>query len=140
MNSSYIIKNAVLSEKAYAQMEKGVYTFLVDSRATKGEIKNVIEKQFSTTVVRVNVMNKSAKNRRITGTRKQVLTGQGRKAIVYLKAGERIAMLSPKKETEKKTSKASKESNQTETGKTKGKGLLSRIKAKTENKNKEEGK
>lgn len=121
MKLDYVIKSALLSEKAYNLMENGVYTFLVDRRATKKEIKKAVEAQFSTTVVKVNVLNKSAKSKQVTGTRKKTLSGAGRKAVVYLKAGEKIAMLSPK--TEEKASKVKDKSKSEEK-----KGLLSKIK------------
>ena len=123
MKQNYVIRSAILSEKAHNIMQNGIYTFLVDKRATKKDIKEAVEKQFSTSVIKVNVLNKSAKNRQVTGTRKRVLSGAGRKAIVYLKAGEKIKILSPK--NEEKTSKVSKASNKP---KTKEKtGLLSKI-------------
>ena len=49
-----MIKQALLSEKAYKQMEKGIYTFLVDPRITKDEIAKLIEGQFSVKVKKVN--------------------------------------------------------------------------------------
>ena len=35
MNQSYVLKKAILSEKAYALMKRGVYTFLVTDQAQK---------------------------------------------------------------------------------------------------------
>lgn len=124
MKINYVIKKALLSEKAYTLMEKGVYTFMVDKNASKKEIKKAIEVQFKTKVKKVNVLGKAAKSKRVTGTRKQVLTGNGKKAVVYLAAGENIAMLSPKKES--KTSKSAKDTKEVKT-KDKKSGLLSRI-------------
>lgn len=124
MKINYVIKKAVLSEKAYAQMEKGVYTFMVDKNASKNEIKRAVEAQFKTKVKKVNVLGKAAKSKKVTGTRKDVLTGSGKKAVVYLKAGENIAMLSPKKES--KSTKASKENKEVKVSDKKS-GLLSRI-------------
>jgi large subunit ribosomal protein L23 len=124
MKINYVIKKALLSEKAYVQMEKGVYTFMVDKNATKNEIKRAVEEQFKTKVRKVNVLGKAAKSKKITGTRKNVLTGSGKKAVVYLAAGENIAMLSPKKESKtKKASKEVKEEKKTD----KKSGLLSKL-------------
>ena len=39
-----IIKQPVISEKAYAGMERGVYSFWVDPKATKTEIKAAVPK------------------------------------------------------------------------------------------------
>ncbi len=95
MKTTDIIKKAILSEKAYKQMEKGVYTFLVNQHATKDEIKKAIQNQFSVDATKVNVASFSAKTRRIAhGSRDKV--GGGKKAIVHLTPGQTIAILSPK--------------------------------------------
>lgn len=131
MKTSYVIKKALLSEKAYSFMESGIYSFFVNKAASKYEIKKAVEKQFSVKVKKVNVLTMSGKKKKISGTRKQVSTGVGKKALVYLIPGQSIALLSPKKEAEKKTLKA-KESSK---GSKEKKGLLSRIgKSKQENK------
>ncbi len=122
MNNAFIIKKAILSEKAYAQMTKSIYSFKVDSRATKKEIASAVKKQFSVEVKKVNVIIQSSSRRKITGTRKEVEILGGKKAIVYLKAGQTISMLSPK--TEAKKEKVTKVSKETKEGK---KGLLSKI-------------
>lgn len=138
MKNQLVLKQALLSEKIYAQMESGVYTFLVTRRATKVSIKKAVENQFSTKVVKVNILSRVSKKRRITGTRKMVDSGAGKKAVVFLKAGEKITMLSPKSETKKKKdkqelSKASNASQLTNEEKGKKKGLLSRIRGKSTN-------
>ncbi len=135
MKINYVIKKALLSEKAYIQMEKGVYTFMVDKNASKSEIKKAVEGQFKTKVKKVNVLGKAAKSKKVTGTRKEVLTGSGKKAVVYLVAGENIAMLSPKKES--KAQKAPKEIKEVKT-KEKKSGLLSKLKKSDKNKKEQE--
>ena len=101
MKPTDVIKKAILSEKAYKQMEKSIYTFLVDARSTKDQIEKQVEKQFSVEVQKVNVATRAFKTKRIARTRKETKTGGGKKAIVWLKAGQSIAMISPKKESEK---------------------------------------
>jgi len=100
-----IILKAILSEKAYKSMEKGIYTFLVDARSTKKEIARQVASHFAVEVVKVNVGNVAAKSKRIAKSRKQVKTGGGKKAMVYLKAGQTIAVLSPKSEAKGKKAK-----------------------------------
>src|SRR3990170_1282369 len=100
-----VIKKAILSEKAYKQMEKGIYTFLVDKRSTKSQIAKQISSQFAVDAIKVNITNVAPKSKRIARSRKQVKTGGGKKAIVYLKAGQTIAMLSPKSEAKSKKTK-----------------------------------
>ena len=100
-----VIKKAILSEKAYKQMEKGIYTFLVDKRSTKSQIAKQISSQFAVDAIKVNITNVAPKSKRIAKSRKQVKVGGGKKAVVYLKAGQTIAMLSPKSEAKSKKTK-----------------------------------
>ena len=133
MNQSYIIKHAILSEKTYSLMETGIYTFLVTKNATKSQIAKAVESQFSVQVKKVNIASRPSKTKRIATTRKTTKTSQGKKALVYLKVGQKIEMLSPKakkapKDQKVKTSK-NESTKQTEREPTKEKkGFLSRIK------------
>ena len=80
-----IIIAPVVSEKSYALIDDGKYTFLVDPRANKTEIKLAIEKIFSVKVASVNTLNRTGKTRRTrfgTGKRKDT-----KRAIVTLKSG-----------------------------------------------------
>ena len=106
MNKSDIVKKAILSEKAYELMKKGVYTFLVDSRARKEAITDFVQKQFAVKVKMVNTAKFAPKTKRIAKTRKTIKTGGGKKAIVTLKAGEKIQMLAPKTESKKQKDKS----------------------------------
>jgi len=105
MKLKSVIKKAILSEKAYKQMEKGIYTFLVVTQATKNAVAKQVFSQFGVDVMRVNMTNIAPKTKRVAKTRKQVKTGGGKKAIVYLKSGQTIAMLMPKSETKGKKPK-----------------------------------
>jgi large subunit ribosomal protein L23 len=74
-----------VSEKSYTLIDQGKYTFEVDPRATKTEIKLAIEKIFKVKVSGVNTLNKTGKTRRTkfgTGKRKDT-----KRAIVSLSAG-----------------------------------------------------
>lgn len=123
MNQSYIVKQAILTEKTYKLMQDGVYTFLVAKKATKDEIQKVIESQFLVKVDKVNISMRPAKTRRIARSRKTIKTSVGKKALVFLASGQKIEMLSPATKKESK-SQIGKELAQTK----KKKGLLSRIK------------
>ena len=81
-----IIIAPVVSEKSYSLIDDGKYTFVVDPRANKTEIKLAIEKIFDVKVLRVNTMNRRGKTKRTgykLGKRKDV-----KRAIVTLAAGE----------------------------------------------------
>jgi large subunit ribosomal protein L23 len=80
-----IILGPVVSEKSYGLIDEGKYTFYVDTRASKTEIKLAIEKIFGVKVAGVNTLNRVGKARRTrfgTGKRKDT-----KRAIVTLKAG-----------------------------------------------------
>jgi large subunit ribosomal protein L23 len=80
-----IILSPVVSEKSYNLIDDGKYTFVVDPRANKTEIKLAIEKIFDVKVATVNTLNRTGKTRRTrfgTGKRKDT-----KRAIVTLKSG-----------------------------------------------------
>ena len=75
----------VVSEKSYGLLDEGKYTFIVDPRANKTEIKIAIEQIFKVKVDSVHTMNRPGKARRTrfgTGKRKDT-----KRAIVSLKSG-----------------------------------------------------
>src|SRR6185437_16422379 len=59
-----IILKPVVSEKSYGLIDEGKYTFLVDPRSSKTEIKLAIEKIFGVKVAYVNTINRVGKARR----------------------------------------------------------------------------
>ncbi|MBN9605887.1 MAG: 50S ribosomal protein L23 [Actinomycetales bacterium] len=80
-----VILAPVVSEKSYGLIDEGKYTFLVDPRSNKTEIKLAIEKIFGVQVASVNTLNREGKTRRTrfgTGKRKNT-----KRAIVTLKSG-----------------------------------------------------
>lgn len=109
MKLTNIIQKAILSEKAYKQMEKGIYTFLVEKHATKKDVSAAVKNQFAVEPVKVNISRILPKSKRVTGTRKHTLVGGGKKAIVVLKSGQSISILSPKPQSAKKPKGSAKE-------------------------------
>nr|WP_211586831.1 50S ribosomal protein L23 [Mobiluncus mulieris] len=80
-----IILKPVVSEKSYNLIDHGQYTFLVDSRSNKTEIKRAIEAIFKVKVASVNTQNREGKRVRTrTGWGKRKDT---KRAIVTLKEG-----------------------------------------------------
>ena len=80
-----VILSPVVSEKSYSLIDKGKYTFVVDPRSNKTEIKLAIEKIFGVEVASINTLNKKGKTRRTKfglGKRKDT-----KRAIVTLKSG-----------------------------------------------------
>ena len=83
-----IIIAPVVSEKSYGLIDEGKYTFIVDPRSNKTEIKLAIEKIFGVKVASVNTINRVGKTRRTRfGMGKRVNT---KRAIVSLAEGHRI--------------------------------------------------
>ncbi|QIB27143.1 50S ribosomal protein L23 [Caloranaerobacter azorensis] len=60
-----IIIKPVITEKSMNDMAEGKYTFVVDKRANKTEIKNAIEQIFGVKVKKVNTMNMKGKVKRM---------------------------------------------------------------------------
>jgi len=86
-----IIKTLRVTEKGTAQGEKlNQYTLAVDRSANKIEIQQAVQKLFKVTVLRVNTLNVKGKLKRLRGSLGRRPTWK--KAIVTLKAGEKIAL------------------------------------------------
>jgi large subunit ribosomal protein L23 len=80
-----IIKKPVLTEKSMNAMAEKKYTFIVNPDATKGQIKEAVEKMFDgAKVAKVNTMNYDGKTRRRGMTYGK--TAEYKKAIVQLTA------------------------------------------------------
>ncbi|GAA1193289.1 large subunit ribosomal protein L23 [Brevibacterium paucivorans] len=80
-----VIIAPVVSEKTYGLMDEGKYTFLVNPRSNKTEIKYAIESIFDVKVASVNTLNRQGKRTRTRagwGKRKDT-----KRAIVALKEG-----------------------------------------------------
>ncbi len=83
-----VIIRPVVSEKSYAGLELNTYTFLVDPRANKTEIKEAIQKIWNVRVVSVNTLNRKGKVKRRRFT--QGKRADQKRAIVTLAEGDSI--------------------------------------------------
>ncbi|HZK04349.1 MAG TPA: 50S ribosomal protein L23 [Actinomycetaceae bacterium] len=87
-NPRDVILKPVVSEKSYNLIDEGKYTFIVDPRSNKTEIKLAIEKIFGVKVEAVNTVTRKGKTRRTrTGIGKRKDT---KRAIVTLPPGQTI--------------------------------------------------
>lgn len=83
-----VLIKPVVSEKSYALLDEGKYTFVVDPRANKTQIKEAVQAVFSVKVTGVNTINRQGKRKRTrTGFGKRADT---KRAIVTLAEGDRI--------------------------------------------------
>lgn len=87
-NPRDVILAPVVSEKSYALIDEGRYTFIVHPSTNKTEIKQAIESIFGVKVVSVNTLNRKGKTKRFGltyGKRKNT-----KRAVVTLAEGESI--------------------------------------------------
>jgi large subunit ribosomal protein L23 len=85
-----VIRRPVVSEKSYALLDRGIYTFIVAPDANKTEIRHAVEDIFGVNVVNVNTLNRPGKRKR---NRKQATFGKRadtKRAIVTLAPGQSI--------------------------------------------------
>ena len=85
-----VIRRPLITEKATNALELNQYTFEVDHRASKPDIKAAVEKLFDARVIGISTMNPPRRTRRIgrfAGKRAQV-----KKAIVRLAEGNSIQL------------------------------------------------
>ena len=83
-----IIIAPVVSEKSYAAMEFGVYTFKVSSSASKPEIRDAVESIWGVEVLKVNTINRKGKSTRVRNSNRRGSKPDSKRAIVTLAAGE----------------------------------------------------
>ena len=83
-----VIVRPIVSEKSYAGIEGNVYTFLVDPRANKTEIKEAVQGIWNVRVLSVNTLNRKGKVKR----RRYTLGKRAdqKRAIVTLAEGDAI--------------------------------------------------
>ena len=85
-----VLIRPVVSEKSTTLMDANTYVFVVDTRATKIDVRNAVEQAFNVKVTNVNTLNrkgKSTRNRRtgVVGSRPDT-----KRAIVTLRQGDSI--------------------------------------------------
>jgi large subunit ribosomal protein L23 len=90
MDARTVILRPVVSEKSYALIAEGKYTFRVDDRAHKTQIAAAVEEIFDVGVASVRVAKVRAKPKRRGLV--QGRTRSWKKAIVQLVPGDRIEL------------------------------------------------
>jgi large subunit ribosomal protein L23 len=86
-----VLQQYHLSEKTNMHSAQGRYVFVVDKNANKIEIKKAVESVYDVHVTGVNTVNTKGKHRTYGKTAGR--TSNWKKAIVTLKAGEKISGL-----------------------------------------------
>ena len=85
-----VIVAPVVSEKSYALMEEGIYTFKVHPSASKPEIRDAVQEIFSVRVAKVNTLNRPGKRKRNRRTFTWGRRPDTKRALVTLVEGDTI--------------------------------------------------
>ena len=85
------VKYQILTEKSMRLIDSNQYTFDMDDRLTKTQIKQIVQELFKVSVVAVNTHRPPRKKRRV-GTR-QGFKSSYKRVIITVKAGETIDLI-----------------------------------------------
>jgi large subunit ribosomal protein L23 len=83
-----VIVRPIVSEKSYSGIERNTYTFLVDPRANKTEIKEAVQTIWDVRVTSVNTLRRRGKMKRRGYTRGR--RPDEKRAVVTLAQGDSI--------------------------------------------------
>lgn len=89
-----VLKRPLVTERTALLKEQNKYVFEIDARATKGQVREAVEKTFRVDVTAVNTLNVLGKLRRRMG--RPGFTSDWKKAIVTVKKGQEIKYAEPK--------------------------------------------
>lgn len=92
MKQAYVIRKVMVTEKGSLITGQNKYLLQVAPGANKIEIRQAVEAQFGVHVLSVNTQNYKGKTK-YTRTRHLTKTPAWKRAIVTLKAGERIELI-----------------------------------------------
>ncbi|TEB13543.1 50S ribosomal protein L23 [Pelotomaculum sp. FP] len=88
MDAYRVLRKPMVTEKSTSLLQDNKYTFEVDPKANKTEIKQAVESLFKVKVEKVNTMHLKGKLKRVRQI--QGRTPDRKKAIVTLKQGDKI--------------------------------------------------
>ncbi|MBN1298894.1 MAG: 50S ribosomal protein L23 [Actinobacteria bacterium] len=83
-----IILSPIVSEKSYAAVQNKQYSFYIDTRVDKGEVKRAVEKVFNVKVLKVNTINVKPKPKKLG--KSSGYSAKMKKAIVTLGKKDKI--------------------------------------------------
>lgn len=86
-----VIRRPIVTEKSYLFVDENKYTFEVDMRANKHQVRDAVETAFNVAVEDVRIMVMPAKTGRV-GRRKVVKKPAWKKAVVTLAQGDSIPL------------------------------------------------
>lgn len=89
---THVLKHVRITEKASMHSASGVYVFDISENATKRDIMQAVKAVYAVTPRKVAVVRVPSKTKRNMRTGRMGTKQGGRKAYVYLKAGESITL------------------------------------------------
>lgn len=123
-----VIRRPLMSEKSLQLAKSGLYTFLVEKTARKGEIKSTVKKYLGVDVVSIKIAN-FKKVSKLQRNRRGMTDVPGyKKALVKVKKGQKIDLF------EAETKKEAEVNSASEPEVKEKKGLIRRTKVKIEKK------
>ena len=91
MNIYQVLLKPTITEKSTLLQESSIYTFQVDLKANKSQVKEAVEKNFDVTVRDVNITKLHGKRKRYVQRFKKM--PDIKKAVVTLRPGDRINLI-----------------------------------------------
>ena len=91
MNIHQVLLKPTITEKSTLLQESSIYTFQVDLKANKSQVKEAVEKNFEVTVRDVNITKLHGKRKRYGQRFKKM--PDIKKAVVTLRPGDRINLI-----------------------------------------------
>lgn len=85
-----ILTRALITERTISDAAKNSYTFVVSKLATKTDVKRSVESTFGVKVIKINTISRPGKSYRSGKKWIKRERPDGKKAIVTLKAGDKI--------------------------------------------------
>ncbi len=89
-DATTVLRRPVVSEKTYGLMNRHVYVFVVDPRATKIDVRHAVEQAFGVKVEKVNTLNRKGKATRNRRTNTVGRRPDTKRAVVTLRPGDKI--------------------------------------------------
>ncbi|MFA6024175.1 MAG: 50S ribosomal protein L23 [Candidatus Gracilibacteria bacterium] len=105
MNLSQTLIRPVLTEKSTHQETAGKYTFMVHDDATKVDIKNALRTLYGVQVEKVNILHGLPKYRMGKSRKPMEKRASVKRAIITLKAGEKLEISKHSTTSTKKSTK-----------------------------------
>ncbi|QQR55511.1 50S ribosomal protein L23 [Candidatus Peregrinibacteria bacterium] len=107
MNIAQTILKPIMTEKSVSQEVKNKFSFIVHDAATKVDVKNALMELYGVKVDKVNILHGLPKFRLGKSRKPMQKRAATRRAIVTLKAGEKLDLAKTAKPSKSKAAAAS---------------------------------